>query len=88
MSIFRIRNAVKYVKSSPARLKNLKHVWSMKFPEGASLVVQDVSTRWNSTYLMLESTLKFQKAFERLEDDNRHYVSYFKEDGGPLNSDD
>ena len=88
VSISRIRNAVKYVKSSPARLKNLKHVWSMKFPEGASLVVQDVSTRWNSTYLMLESALKFQKAFERMEDDDRHYILYFKEDGGPPNSDD
>ncbi|KAH9727227.1 BED-type domain-containing protein [Citrus sinensis] len=37
---------------------------------------------------MLESALKFQKAFERMEDDDRHYVLYFKEDGGPPNSDD
>ena len=37
---------------------------------------------------MLESALKFQKAFERMEDDDRHYVSYVKEDGGPPNSDD
>ena len=37
---------------------------------------------------MLESALNFQKAFERMEDDDQHYVSYFKEDGGPPNSDD
>ena len=37
---------------------------------------------------MLESALNFQKAFERMEDDDRHYVLYFKEDGGPPNSDD
>ena len=37
---------------------------------------------------MLESALKFQKAFERMEDDDWHYVSYFKEDERPPNSDD
>ena len=37
---------------------------------------------------MLESALKFQKAFERMKSDDWHYVSYFKEDGGPLNNDD
>ena len=31
------------------------------------LLCLDVPTRWNSTYLMLESAEKFQKAFERLE---------------------
>lgn len=56
--------------------------------EGSGLVIQDVSTRWNSTYLMLESTLKFHKAFERMEDDDQHCVSYFTEDEGPPNSDD
>ena len=25
-------------------------------------------TRWNSTYIMLESAIKFQKAFERMEE--------------------
>ncbi|KAH9750241.1 BED-type domain-containing protein [Citrus sinensis] len=88
VSISRIRNAVKYVKSSPARLKKFKICVEHERIEGAGLVVQDVSTRWNSTYLMLESALKFQKAFERMEDDDQHYVSYFKEDGGPPNSDD
>ncbi|KAH9698266.1 BED-type domain-containing protein [Citrus sinensis] len=88
VSISRIRNAVKYVKSSPARLKKFKICVEHERIEDAGLVVQDVSTRWNSTYLMLESALKFQKAFERMEDDDRHYVLYFKEDGGPPNSDD
>ena len=25
-------------------------------------------TRWNSTYILLESAIKFQKAFERMEE--------------------
>ena len=33
----------------------------------------DVPTRWNSTFLMLSTALKFQKAFERLEDEDPHY---------------
>ncbi|TXG54220.1 hypothetical protein EZV62_019476 [Acer yangbiense] len=53
-SIISIRNAVRYVRSSPSR--------------------------WNSTYLMLESALKFKKAFERLEEEDGNYVSYFLED--------
>ena len=35
-----------------------------------SLVFLDVPTRWNFTYLMLETSLKFKKTFERLEEDD------------------
>ena len=54
-----------------------------------SLVFLDVPTRWNSTYLMLEASLKFKKAFERLEEEDVQYLTYFREDdcgkrrGGP-----
>ncbi|BBG98623.1 transposable element gene, partial [Prunus dulcis] len=41
------------------------------------LVVLDVPTRWNSTYMMLEAALKFKKAFSRLEDEDVHFKSYF-----------
>ncbi|KAK3222513.1 hypothetical protein Dsin_009538 [Dipteronia sinensis] len=44
------------------------------------IILEDVCTRWNSTYLMLESALKFQKAFERLEEEDGNYVTYFLED--------
>ncbi|KAK2648515.1 hypothetical protein Ddye_016004 [Dipteronia dyeriana] len=40
----------------------------------------DVAIKWNSTYLMLESALKFQKAFERLKEEDGNYVNYFLED--------
>ncbi|KAK3210740.1 hypothetical protein Dsin_015446 [Dipteronia sinensis] len=39
----------------------------------------DVPTRWNSTYLMLETALIFQKTFERMADDDELYNSYFNE---------
>ena len=47
----------------------------------------DVPTRWNSTYLMLQSALKFRAAFDRLKDDDSGYESYFTSDKmvGPPN---
>ncbi|KAF7842234.1 zinc finger BED domain-containing protein RICESLEEPER 2-like [Senna tora] len=41
----------------------------------------DVCTRWNSTYLMLESALKFKSAFGRLEDT---YGDFLLEFGGEV----
>ncbi|KAL5824929.1 hypothetical protein ACOSQ3_020992 [Xanthoceras sorbifolium] len=62
-SVLSIRNAVKYVKSSPNK----------------GLVVLDVPTLWNSTYLMLSSAVEFRKTFERLEEEDGHYMTYFCE---------
>ena len=47
--------------------------------QSKSLLCLDVSTRWNSTYLMLESALKFVVAFERMEEDDGHFLHYFKD---------
>lgn len=57
-SIISIRNAVKYVKSSPAREQKFKECASQEKINCKSLVFLDVPTRWNSTYLMLEAALK------------------------------
>ncbi|KAL5854842.1 hypothetical protein ACOSQ4_004644 [Xanthoceras sorbifolium] len=43
------------------------------------LVVLDVPTIWNSTFLTLESTVKLVKSFQQLEDDDGHYMRYFNE---------
>ncbi|KAK9142965.1 hypothetical protein Syun_012365 [Stephania yunnanensis] len=34
----------------------------------------DVETRWNSTYLMLETSMKFQKIFEMMEYEDHDYL--------------
>ncbi|CAL1389175.1 unnamed protein product [Linum trigynum] len=41
--------------------------------ETKKLVCLDVETRWNSTFLMLESALVFKRAFERLEEEDPKY---------------
>ncbi|KAK3218031.1 hypothetical protein Dsin_012001 [Dipteronia sinensis] len=78
-SVVAIRNAVKYVKSSPSRLDRFKRAVEHEKLGNNGFVVLDVPTRWNSTYLMLESAVKLRKAFERMEEENGHYVNYFKE---------
>ena len=54
-SVVAIRNAVKYVKSSPSRLDRFKRAVEHEKLGNNSFVVLNVPTRWNSTYLMLES---------------------------------
>ncbi|XP_024028498.1 zinc finger BED domain-containing protein RICESLEEPER 2-like [Morus notabilis] len=72
-SVEKIRDSVKYVKGSQQRkqkfLECVKLV-SMGNNKGLS---QDVVTRWNSTYLMLESALFYRHAFQNLELSDSNY---------------
>ena len=61
----KVRESVKYVKSSTLRLQTFKEVASQVKAPNKSLVL-DVSTRWNSTFLMLQTALEFKEAFSRL----------------------
>lgn len=44
-----------------------------------SNISMDVCTRWNSTYKMLEGAQKYQKVFAMMEEDDVHFINYFKE---------
>ena len=75
-SVTVIRNAVKYVKSSTMRLGTFKQcVEQVNCPKG--IVVLDCHTKWNSTYLMLMTALKFQTAFDRMAEVDKPYEAYF-----------
>ena len=98
VSIARVCDAVRYVKSSPNRFQAFKN-YAMKLNiESMNLLCLDVPTRWDSTYQMLENVEKFKKAFERLEDEDSNYRVYFidKDEcrnsgtlcGGPPNEED
>ncbi|KAM1784997.1 hypothetical protein ACFX12_037953 [Malus domestica] len=80
-SVDGLRNAVRFVRSSPRRLSYFKKCVESEKLDSRVLVVMDVPTRWNSTYMMLESCMKFQKVFERMiEDDEANiYTTYFSE---------
>lgn len=71
--IYRIHLAVRYVKSSPSRLSKFKEcLEQLKLPTNCGICL-DVETRWNSTYLMLDSAIKVRKAFDFLELKDKSY---------------
>ncbi|XP_010532458.1 PREDICTED: zinc finger BED domain-containing protein RICESLEEPER 2-like [Tarenaya hassleriana] len=78
-SVASIRNAVKYVRSSDSRLQAFKsRVGSDNFNRGS--LVLDCATRWNSTFLMLSSALKYKEIFNRMKMEDKLYEDYFAED--------
>ena len=56
--------------------------------ESKCLLSLDAPTRWNSTYLMLDTAEKFEKVFLRMDFEDDSYFSYFmnKENSGGLGS--
>ena len=73
------RHIVWNVRSSPSRLGKFKKSMVVENITRKGLVYLDIATRWNSTYRMLKLVNKFQKAFGRLEEDDRDFQSYFQE---------
>ncbi|KAG7548602.1 Ribonuclease H-like superfamily [Arabidopsis suecica] len=74
-----VRNAVKYVRSNFSRLKSFSlRCETAKLCRGN--LPLDVVTRWNSTYLMLNSALKLRVAFEKMEAEDKLYCAYFLEE--------
>lgn len=67
LSVKRVRNAVRYIRQSPARMRKFKECCAHEKIPTKSLLCLDVSTRWNSTYLMLNTAYKFEKAFYKFD---------------------
>ncbi|XP_020267641.1 zinc finger BED domain-containing protein RICESLEEPER 2-like [Asparagus officinalis] len=66
-SLSKFRECIKYVKSPPGRKKKFAECIEQTCSVSAKKIQQDVSNRWNSTFLMLESVLPFRRAFEQLK---------------------
>ncbi|CAM8919388.1 unnamed protein product [Rhodiola kirilowii] len=80
-SVGSIRNAVRYVRSSGARLQQFKKCMEKEKVECKKVCILDVPTGWNSTYLMLSTALELRKAFDRLaREEGTKYRGYFEED--------
>ncbi|WOL08587.1 zinc finger BED domain-containing protein RICESLEEPER 2-like [Canna indica] len=70
MSLTRVREAIRYIRQSPARLQRFKTCVEKEKIESKALLRLDVPTRWNSTYQMLEVALRFERAFERYHEED------------------
>ncbi|XP_050908656.1 zinc finger BED domain-containing protein RICESLEEPER 1-like [Lathyrus oleraceus] len=87
LSVTSVRDAVRFVKSSPHRATKFKECIEFAGITCKKLVCLDVSTRWNVTYLILEAVEKFQLAFEKLEDEESSYMEFFGKGNPPSNDD-
>jgi len=73
LSISSIRNDVRFVRSSPQRALKYKECIKMSRITCKKHLCLDVSIRWNSTYMMLDTVEKFQSAFETLVHEDARY---------------
>ncbi|KAL0403928.1 UNVERIFIED_CONTAM: hypothetical protein Sradi_2033600 [Sesamum radiatum] len=67
-AISRIRGAIRYIRNSPARYKKFQECVEFEKLETKKFLSLDVPTRWNSTYLMLETAISLKRAFDAYED--------------------
>ncbi|XP_074300367.1 zinc finger BED domain-containing protein RICESLEEPER 2-like [Silene latifolia] len=87
-SILKIRTAVKFVRSSPSRTQKFMACAREEKISTKSLLCLDVETRWNSTYLMLETAMKFRKAFGLLINKDTQLQKEMRKLKEPLLADD
>ena len=74
-ALYKIRESIKYVKALEGRLRQFhKCVEEVHLDDISSFLRLDVSTRWNATYMMLESVIKYRRAFNSLTFNDRSYM--------------
>ncbi|XP_050878289.1 zinc finger BED domain-containing protein RICESLEEPER 1-like [Lathyrus oleraceus] len=87
-SIESVRTAVRFVRSSPQRAMKFKECVELAGITCKKKLCLDVSTRGNSTYLMLDAAEKFEAAFDNMIDEDPGYIEYFDLLTGPPGSQD
>ncbi|KAG6413428.1 hypothetical protein SASPL_126137 [Salvia splendens] len=79
MLVRRVREAVKWIMASPARSEAFKDTAKLYKVETSKFLCMDVPTRWNSTYLMLESALPYAPVMALFEIVNSAFVRDLKQ---------
>ena len=64
----KVRECVRYVRNSPARLRKFKEFAELVGIQSKACLCLDVPIRWNSTYLMLKTACVFEKAFDKFDE--------------------
>lgn len=77
-----MRAAVRYIKNGTSRLTKFKELVVEEQVESKAFLNLDVSTRWNSTYIMLKAAIIYAKVFTRYCDDDALYALDLSEEKG------
>ncbi|PKU75596.1 Putative AC transposase [Dendrobium catenatum] len=67
ISILKVRESIKYVKGSQARKQKILECVKQSYLDSKKGLRQDVPTRWNSTFIMLDSAIYYKRTFQHLE---------------------
>ncbi|PON37378.1 LOW QUALITY PROTEIN: Ribonuclease H-like domain containing protein [Trema orientale] len=79
-SVVKIRDSIKYLKFSQVRKQKFLEYVNLVSVDSKKSLHQDMSTRWNSIYLMLRSALIYCRAFHlELNDLNYKYCPILEE---------
>ncbi|WOL20702.1 zinc finger BED domain-containing protein RICESLEEPER 2-like [Canna indica] len=70
--IHNVHESVKYVNYNDSRLKSFCDIVEQKRLKDKKLII-DCPTRWNSTYKMLSTALKFKIVFPAYKEREPHY---------------
>ncbi|XP_052155762.1 zinc finger BED domain-containing protein RICESLEEPER 2-like [Oryza glaberrima] len=71
--IYNIRESIKFIKASPTREEKFAEIaLQLEIPSTKTLCL-DVTTQWNTTYLMLLAALDYKQAFSTLETSDDNY---------------
>uniref|UniRef100_A0A803MZQ8 BED-type domain-containing protein n=1 Tax=Chenopodium quinoa TaxID=63459 RepID=A0A803MZQ8_CHEQI len=73
-AVVKVRETVKYCKGSQARKQRFLTCVAHVELDSSRGLRQDVPTRWNSTYLMLENVLYYKKAFLHFQKVDANYI--------------
>jgi hypothetical protein len=73
-AIQKIRDSVKYFRGSQMRKQSFLQAVSQMSLDSNKGFRQDVPTRWNLTYFMLESAIHYRRAYAYLEMTDKNYM--------------
>ncbi|XP_074377053.1 zinc finger BED domain-containing protein RICESLEEPER 2-like [Apium graveolens] len=71
--VVKVRESVIYIKGSQGRKKKFRECIEQVALSRSKGLCQDVPTRWNSTYIMLDSALYYRRAFSHLKLSDSNY---------------
>ena len=80
VSVKKVRESVRYIRNSPARLRKFKELSELVGVEHKSSLSLDVPTRWNSTYEMLKRAALYEKVFDKYDETESAFRADLGED--------